>query len=73
MSIKSGQIIECSEPGPHGRAVVAVIGYAGDWAAYEQSYPDQYSPDLIARHGDKISQEAAEERFPELTALRYRG
>ena len=73
MSIKPGSIIECAEMGPHGKPVVAVVGYAGDWTAYEQSYADQHSPDLIARQGDKIGQDEAEELFPELAkAFRWR-
>ena len=73
MTIKRGSVIECTEAGPHGKPVIAVVGYAGDWTAYEQSYPDQITPDLIARQGDKISQDAAEELFPELAkALRWR-
>ena len=64
--------IEAAEPGPHGKPVVAVIGYGHDWAAYEQTYPDQIGPDLIAHHGDKISEEQACDLFPELKNLSYR-
>ena len=70
--IKRGQVLECDQPGPHGRPVVAVIGYAGDWAAYEQAYPEQDTADLIAHQGDKIGEVQARNLFPELAKLRYR-
>jgi hypothetical protein len=72
MAIKPDSIIECTELGSHGKPVVAVIGWAHDWAAYEQSYPDQTSIYDIASNGDKISREEAETLFPELKILRYR-
>lgn len=67
-----GTILKSLELGPHGKPVVAVIGYANDWTAYEQSYPWQVSPELIAESGDKFGRERAEELFPELGHLRYR-
>jgi len=73
--IKPGTVIESTMPGPHRRPVVAVIGYASDWSAYEQEYPDQVSPSDIARSGGKISHEQALVCFPEFSAsstLRYR-
>lgn len=73
MPVKPGSVIECDRLGPHGRPVVAVIGYAGfDWAVYEQSYPDQMAPDLIALHGDKLSAEEARNLFPDLSDRVYR-
>lgn len=72
MSFKPGTIIECSKPGPYGKPVVAVIGYINDWAAYEQAYPDQTTPELIAQSGDKVWREHALELFPELANLSYR-
>lgn len=73
MSIKRGQILECEQVGPHGKPVVAVIGFANDWAAYEMAYPEQTTPDLIARHGDKVGETDARLLFLELSKLRYRG
>ena len=52
--------------------VVAVIGHVNDWAAYEQAYPDQTTPDDIARNGDKISQDQARELFPDLKFYHWR-
>jgi hypothetical protein len=72
MSIKRGQVLECEQVGPHGNPVVAVIGFSNDWAAYERSYPQQNTSDLIARHGDKIGENEARQLFPELAKLRYR-
>ena len=72
MSIKPDTIIPCNEPGSHGKPVVAVIGWAHDWAAYEQSYPDQVTYEEIASNGDKIGRDEATTLFPELASLRYR-
>ena len=72
MAISPETIIECTELGPHGKPVVAVIGWAHDWAAYEQAYPDQTTPEYIASNGDKIGREDALRLFPELHTLRYR-
>ena len=51
---------------------VAVIGYANDWAAYQA--PSSWSDDMVARTGDKIWRDTAEEMFPEIktAGLRYR-
>jgi hypothetical protein len=70
--IKPDTILECNTLSRHGKPVVAVIGYAHDWAAYEQAYPDQTTPEYIASNGDKISRDEAMELFPELSSLRYR-
>lgn len=70
--IKRGSIIECEELGPHGKPVVAVIGWIHDWAAYEQAYPDQITPEDIADYGDKIGQDDARALFPELVDYFYR-
>lgn len=70
--LKSDLILTCEELGPHGRPVVAVIGYAHDFAVYEQSYPDQYTPELIAQSGDKIYVDDARRLFPELKDYHYR-
>jgi hypothetical protein len=67
-----GSIIMCEELSDHGKPVVAVIGWIHDWAAYEQAYPDQTLPELIADRGDKISQEEARKLFPELENYKYR-
>jgi hypothetical protein len=72
MTIKQGSIIECEQFGSHGKPVVAVVGYNNDWAAYEQAYPDQTTPEYIASNGDKIGRDEANALFPELTHLRYR-
>ena len=72
MSIKSGSVLECDQLGPHGRPVAAKIGYNGDYFVAEQAYPDQDTPDLIARKGDKVSRGAAEKLYPELKNLYYR-
>ena len=72
MTIKSGSIIGCEELGPHGKPVVAVIGYVHDWAAYEQAYLDQVTDEDIARFGDKIGRDEAIVLFPELSKLHYR-
>lgn len=72
MPIKPGSIIQCDRPGPHGKPCVAVIGYAGDWACYEQAYPDQKTAMQIAANGDKISAEQARHLFPEFSERMYR-
>jgi hypothetical protein len=72
MTFKSRTIIECKELSSHGKRVVAVIGHIGDWAAYEQSYPDQTTAFFIAQSGDKISSDEARTLFPELKDYPYR-
>ena len=72
MSFQPGSVIECNELSSHGKMVVAVIGYARDWAAYEQSYPDQITLQDIADNGDKLSKDEARRLFPELNSLAYR-
>lgn len=49
--------------------VVAVIGYADDWAAYWG--PTDQSDGWIAHRGDKISRLAAEALFPAI-GLHYK-
>ena len=71
--IKAGSKIECEYVGPHGKPVVAVIGFIHDWAAYERAYDDQTTIDSIARNGDKIGEDEARELFPELKSYKYRG
>lgn len=70
--IKRGSIMECEELGPHGKPVVATIGWIHDFAVYEQAYPDQTTPEYIASNGDKIGQEDARALFPELVDYLYR-
>lgn len=41
--------------------VVAVAGFADDWAAYRG--PSDWPDGLVAEQGDKLSQEAAEALF----------
>jgi len=60
-----------------GSVIVAVIGHAGDWAAYETEIPGENTTcdflsgapienfaDYTAEQGEKISQKAAESLFP---------
>lgn len=70
--IRPGTRIECTEKGPHGGRVVASIGYVGDWAAYEQCYPDQTTVETIAKNGDKIGEDQARILFPELKEYSWR-
>jgi len=72
MPIRPGTIIPAKDNGPHGKPVVAVIGYAGDWAAYEQSYPDQTTDQAIADNGDKLYVDDARALYPEFAILLYR-
>lgn len=41
--------------------VVAVAGYADDWAAYQG--PSEWSDEMVARGGDKLAREQAEPLF----------
>jgi len=66
-----GDIITASHRGPHGRAVVAVIGYDDDFAAYEQSNQFQTTSMAIATSGDKLIEEQARPLFPDIQ-LHYR-
>ena len=56
-----------------GFKIIAVIGGAGDWAAYRGL--TSQSDDEIARQGDKIDRDAAEFLFyaPKALGLKYRG
>ena len=56
-----------------GFKIIAVIGGAGDWAAYRGL--TSQSDDEIARQGDKIDRDAAEFLFyaPKAAGLKYRG
>ena len=52
-----------------GKVIVAVVGYADDWAAYEiEVRPDGGMPDaqVAADNGEKIDQQSAERLFPVL-------
>lgn len=72
MTLKTDSILECEEFGSHGKPVVAVIGYNHDFAAYEQEYPDQVTPQDIADRGGKIGADEARRLFPELADYPYR-
>jgi hypothetical protein len=56
-----------------GFKVVAVIGYAHDWAAYRGL--TDWDDEEVASQGDKLSKEAAEALFyaPVALGLKYRG
>ena len=69
---KSGTQIESKESSSRGRRVVAVIGFIGDWSAYEQAYSEQTTIDMIARQGDIISENEARKLFPELKNYKWR-
>ena len=62
--------IKCIEQSDRGHTLVAVIGMIGDFAVYEgpEGWPDSY----VASNGDKISEEEARRKFPELAAYHYR-
>jgi len=66
-----GDVITSSKRGPHGRIVVAVVGYDNDFAAYEQATPYQNTVVAIAAGGDKLSREHAVSLFPDIQ-LHYR-
>jgi len=55
-----------------GFKIVAVIGGAGDWAAYEGL--TDWSDELVAKMGDKLPQDVAEMLFtaPPRAGLVYR-
>ena len=55
-----------------GYKIIAVIGYAGDWAAYKGLA--DWNDDKVANSGDKLSGEAAEAIFyaPVAAGLIYR-
>ena len=63
-------IIPCMEKSENGHKVVAVIGWARDFAAYEGL--DNMSIYSIASNGDKISEREARSLFPELSSYKYR-
>ena len=67
--IKPGTILPCDRLSDEGYKIVAVIGYANDWAAYK--WPTDRSDDDVARNGDKLFTNEAKEYFPELK-LPYR-
>ena len=54
----------------NGIRFVVTLGQADDWAAYYQS--PLYTTEEIARTGDKLGKEAAQELFPFMASLRYR-
>lgn len=66
---------------------IASVSYINDWSAYIgwphprflrddiediEYYRNHWKPEVVARLGDKIDQEFAEELFPFLKELRYR-
>ena len=55
-----------------GYKIIAVIGNANDWAAYEGL--TDWSDDEVAKGGDKLSKDAAEALFyaPVAAGLEYR-
>lgn len=55
-----------------GYKIIAVIGYAGDWAAYVG--PTDWDDEQVADEGSKISRRAAEALFyaPVAAGLIYR-
>lgn len=55
-----------------GMKVFAVVGYGGDWAAYQGS--TDLSDEEIIDYGDKLGKEAAEALFPTFrnAGLEYR-
>ena len=56
--------------------VVAVEGYAHDWAAYIGAVEGKNhveEVEEVARHGSKLSRELAEFLFPHFKDLHYRG
>ena len=67
---KPETIIPSTSLSRQGYKVVAVIGWAGDFAAY-QYYVNSSDEDCAAR-GDKISAEEARQLFPELKDYIYR-
>ena len=59
------------EPGDQlGYVCVAVIGYAGDWAAYYGL--TEMTPEEVASNGDKMDEAAAKALFPVCRNLKYR-
>lgn len=70
MAFAQGTRIACTEPSHHGHKLVAVIGHIGDFAVYEG--PAEWGTDYIATNGDKIGEDEARERFPELKDYNYR-
>lgn len=50
--------------------IVAVAGYANDWAAYKA--PADWTDDRVASDGDKISATMARDLFPCFKSLKYR-
>ena len=68
--IKPETIIPSTSLSSGGYKVVAVIGWAHDFAAYQ--YYIGSSDETVAQSGDKISAEEARELFPELKDYIYR-
>ena len=50
----------------YGFKIIAVVGFANDWAAYIG--PTTWSDERVAREGNKADREAAERLFPTLAA-----
>jgi hypothetical protein len=71
MTLRAGSILQLS--GLYkDKMCVAVLGWGADFAAYIQSREDQISAELVARHGDKLSEEVGRALFPELVDYGYR-
>ena len=68
--IKPETIIPSTVPSRQGYKVVAVVGWANDFAAYQ--YYVTSSNEECARSGDKISSDEARSLFPELKDYIYR-
>ena len=68
--INPDTIIPCSSLSDEGYKVVAVIGWANDFSAYQ--YYIESSDEDCASKGDKISSEQARRLFPELANYSYR-
>ena len=69
--IVSGVTAEVTHPDDIAiRRVVAVVGYAEDWAVYEG--PESMTPQEIADYGNRLSERTAKEIFPRFSYLHYR-
>ena len=70
MAFAPRTLIRCTEPSDRGGKLVAVIGAIGDFAVYEGKV--LWDDHLVASEGDKISEEEARRKFPELASYHYR-
>lgn len=71
MGLRAGCILELADL-YDGKICVAVIGTNRDFAVYLQQKPDQYTAELVARHGGKVSALVGRALFPELSEYGYR-